>query len=50
MLSTPQLVNSSTNENANANEDANEDENENVDEDENNDRIFCGNIRFIYYH
>ncbi len=48
MLSTPQLVNSSTNENAN--EDANEDENENVDEDENNDRIFCGNIRFIYYH
>ena len=50
MLSTPQLVNSSTNENANANEDANEDEDENVDEDENNDRIFCGNIRFIYYH
>ena len=42
MLSTPQLVSSSTNENANANEDENEDEN--------NDRIFCDNIRFIYYH
>ena len=46
MLSTPQLVSSNVNENANANED----ENENVDEDENKDRIFCGNIRFIYYH
>ena len=46
MLSTPQLVSSSTNENDN--EDENEDEN--VDVDESNDRIFCDNIRFIYYH
>ena len=46
MLSTPQLVSSSTNENDNGNDN----EDENVDVDENNDRIFCDNIRFIYYH
>ena len=44
MLSTPQLVSSSINDNVNVNDDENE------INDVNDDGNFCDNIRFIYYH